>query len=192
MAVPRFAVRHGSIDADVYNLVVNLNEYALPERFARDDTVIDVGAHIGTFSYAALNRGAGSVVAVEPDPLNAAIARRALAAYAATGRFELVEAAVWGDEDTALFHHGYPTMPGGKLNTGGGRVSDDPRGQPVRTIALDDLIDLALARRPGTRVRLLKLRAPQGLFARPRFSGQIMNIDYAMDRSRAPGSFSAR
>lgn len=36
------------------------------------------------------------------------------------------------------------------------------------------------------------LGAPQGLFARPRFAGQIMNTGHAVDRSRAPGSFSAR
>lgn len=46
------------------------------------------------------------------------------------------------------------------------------------------------------RVRVLRPGTPgrgtQGLFARPRFLGQTMNTDHATDRSRAPGSFSAR
>jgi FkbM family methyltransferase len=157
VAVPRFAVRPGSIDADVYNLVVNLNEYALPERFDPSDTVIDVGAHIGTFSYAALDRGAGLVCAAEPDPENAALARQALAGYTDAGRFCLIEAAVSGDEDALLFHAGYPRMPGGKLNTAGGRVSADPRGQPVRSLAVDALIERALETGQAARIRLLKL-----------------------------------
>lgn len=39
-------------------------------------TVLDCGAHIGTFARDALNRGATSVIAYEPDPLNVSLLRR--------------------------------------------------------------------------------------------------------------------
>lgn len=65
------------------------------------DTVLDCGAHIGLFTRYALQRGAGRVVAVEPDPINAWCARENLAKEIAAGQVTLIEAGVW-DSKTNL------------------------------------------------------------------------------------------
>ena len=59
------------------------------------DVVIDVGAHLGTFTRIALRHGARQVVAVEPDPVNAACFARTFAPEIAAGRVRLVVAAAW-------------------------------------------------------------------------------------------------
>ena len=72
--------------------------------------------------------------------------------------------------------------------------------QPKPAVSVLVAIDIAKVRNevlieiPGAarRRRMSILGAPQGLFARPRFPGQIMNTDHATGRNRAPGSFSAR
>jgi len=56
--------------------------------------VLDVGAHIGVFTRAALAAGAARVVAVEPEPSNAALWRQNCAGAGAAGTASLVEAAV--------------------------------------------------------------------------------------------------
>src|ERR1051326_1052387 len=43
--------RHNTLDRAIFNGVVLFNEYQLPARFAPEDIVIDVGAHIGSFAY---------------------------------------------------------------------------------------------------------------------------------------------
>ena len=53
------------------------------------DVVIDVGAHLGTFTRIALRHGARLVVAVEPDPVNAACFERTFAPEIAGGRVRL-------------------------------------------------------------------------------------------------------
>ena len=62
------------------------------------DTVVDAGAHIGVFTKYALHRGAGKVIAIEPDPTNAACFRANLAEEIRDGRVILVEAGVWHEE----------------------------------------------------------------------------------------------
>ena len=58
--------RNGTLDQAIFNGVVVLNEYRLPERFAPGDIVIDVGAHIGSFAEAVVSRGAGMSPASSP------------------------------------------------------------------------------------------------------------------------------
>src|SRR2546429_5351883 len=67
-AVPAdWKFRENTWDENIVKTVVEQNEYRLPERFDEKDIVIDGGAHIGSFSYACLLRGAGQVVAYEAD-----------------------------------------------------------------------------------------------------------------------------
>jgi len=65
------------------------------------DTVIDCGAHIGTFTRLALLRGASRVVAVEPDPLNLVCFEKNFDDEIHYGRVTLVKGGVW-DTRTAL------------------------------------------------------------------------------------------
>jgi len=65
------------------------------------DTVIDCGAHVGTFARYALARGAGRVVAIEPDATNLEMLEANLAEEIAAGRVLLIRAGVW-DQRTVL------------------------------------------------------------------------------------------
>jgi FkbM family methyltransferase len=67
------------------------------------DIVFDVGAHLGTFSRFALDRGASKVVLFEPQPGNARCLERTFAREIADGRAVLVEAAVWHSTGSLSF-----------------------------------------------------------------------------------------
>jgi FkbM family methyltransferase len=59
------------------------------------DTVIDGGAHVGVFTRYALHRGAGRVIAIEPEAANILSLEANLAAEIADGRVRLVKAGIW-------------------------------------------------------------------------------------------------
>lgn len=54
-------------EKDTWYAVVVENEYRAPN-FGPDDVVIDIGAHIGSFSYLAYLKGSRSIYAFEVDP----------------------------------------------------------------------------------------------------------------------------
>ena len=72
-------------------------------RVRSGDIVFDVGAHLGTFTRFALDRGASRVVMFEPQPVNARCLERTFRQEIADGRAVLVEAAVWSREGTLSF-----------------------------------------------------------------------------------------
>ena len=47
--------RQDTWDPLIYHSVAIANEYELPECFCESDIVIDIGAHIGSFTYAVSN-----------------------------------------------------------------------------------------------------------------------------------------
>ena len=124
------------------------DEYRLPARFTPADIVIDVGAHIGSFAYAVVQRGGEHVCSIEPDAANCALAARHLDPYIRSGRVQLLQQAVWRSDpnDDALRFDGYHPFPRsftgmeGIVNTGNGSVVFGA-GEPVAKVALDDLID---------------------------------------------------
>jgi FkbM family methyltransferase len=97
------------------------------------DVVFDVGAHLGTFTRIALQRGARQVIAVEPDPVNAACFGRTFASEIASGRVQLVEAAAWHSPGTLTFELGNASQTGHVGGAGGGR------SVAVRAVTLDDM-----------------------------------------------------
>jgi FkbM family methyltransferase len=99
------------------------------------DVVIDVGAHLGTFTRIALHRGARVVVAVEPDPVNAVCFSRTFASEIADGRVRLVEAAAWHSPGSLNFEIGNASQTGRVAGAGGGRAV------VVRAVRLDDVAD---------------------------------------------------
>lgn len=106
-----------------------------------DDVVIDVGAHLGTFTRIALQHGARRVVAVEPDPVNAVCFGRTFASEIAAGRVALVEAAAWHSSGSLTFE------PGNGSQTGHVTGSQSGRAVVVRAVTLDDMTDeLTLSR----------------------------------------------
>ncbi|HJZ76249.1 MAG TPA: FkbM family methyltransferase [Vicinamibacterales bacterium] len=155
--------RPGTLDRMIFNGVVALNEYQLPPRFVPADIVLDVGAHIGSFAYAVVSRGAEHVCCIEPDRENCALAAEHLKPYIDRGFVRLVEAALWRSDpnDDVLRFDGYHPFPRsylgmeGIVNTGNGSVVWG-EGRPVDKVAFDDLVDSA-TQRGARRVRLLKL-----------------------------------
>lgn len=147
-----FYARPGTGDAEIFGDVVDNNEYNLPDRFNQDDIVIDIGAHIGSFSYAALERGAGKVYAYEAHHENHFIAAKNLARFGS--RISCRHRAVWrSDQPSQMLH---TDDLAGVTNTGGVSVLYNDEGEPVETISLDQvLFDASDAfRRP---IRLLKI-----------------------------------
>lgn len=144
-------LRPETIDRRVFRHVVIDNEYNLPERFSPSDIILDVGAHIGSFSYAVLKRGAGTIYSCEPNAANFSLLKNNLAPY--SQRVHLLPHAVWRSDQPAgqlHFHN-----PGDARNTGEGRVSFKATAESVSTIPFDEVI--ARATEGGRRIKLLKM-----------------------------------
>jgi len=155
--------RPGTLDRMIFNGVVANNEYRLPARFAPGDVVVDVGAHIGSFAYAVVQRGGEHVHSIEPDRANFALAAEHLRPWVAKGQVRLVQQAVWRSDpnDDELRFDGYHAFPRsfagmeGVINTGDGSVVWGV-GEPVAKVAFDDVVD-TVTERGERRLRLLKL-----------------------------------
>lgn len=99
------------------------------------DVVIDVGAHLGTFTRIALQHGARQVVAVEPHPVNAVCFDRTFASEIAAGRVRLVEAAAWHSPGLLKFELGNASQTGHIAGSQNGRTVI------VRAVTLDEMVD---------------------------------------------------
>ena len=102
-------------------------------------TVLDVGAHIGTYTTLAAQRvgRGGNVVAVEPDPRNVATIRRNLALNGIEDRVEIIEAVAGDSGGTVRFFFDEAEATG----TMGSRWRDpvaESREVEVPSIRLDD------------------------------------------------------
>jgi FkbM family methyltransferase len=99
-------IRHNTADPLVLDEIFYTGHYELPDEIARlldglgrPPRVLDLGANIGLFGVWALDRLPGAAItAFEPDPTNAAVARRCIEANAAGDRWQLIEAAA-GNRD---------------------------------------------------------------------------------------------
>jgi len=67
------------------------------------DVVVDIGGHLGTFTAAALQKGAAQVVVFEPDPANIVCLEQSFADEIRQGRVHLVEAAAWHEPGILRF-----------------------------------------------------------------------------------------
>jgi FkbM family methyltransferase len=68
------------------------------------DIVLDCGANIGTFTRTALDRGAKTVVAIEPAPENLECLRRTFKSEIASGRVIVYPKGVWDKDDVLTLH----------------------------------------------------------------------------------------
>lgn len=153
-----FNFRPNTIDNYVYWSVVTQNEYNIPDFLNEADIVIDVGAHIGSFTKLALDRGAGKVFAFEVDQNNYQAAKSNLEDYIEEGKAILNHSAVWGSGrgDNQFYFSGYEMFGADFSNTGGGRVTRECTGQKVNATSLDAVIKHHLSDRVK-KVKLLKL-----------------------------------
>ncbi|MBA3766650.1 MAG: FkbM family methyltransferase [Acidobacteria bacterium] len=155
--------RDNTLDKAIFNGVVLFNEYRLPEKFAPDEIVLDVGAHIGSFAWAVVSRGCENVYSIEPDLMNYEIAAENLRPFIEKGYVQLVSGAAWRSDPNTdeLYFDGYHPFPEsytgmeGIINTGNGSVIWGV-GEPVLKVAFDAIID-EVTNYGEKRVRLLKL-----------------------------------
>ena len=67
------------------------------------DIVLDVGAHLGVFTWNALRNGAAMVVAFEPEPTNAECFQKTFAEQNEAGQVVFVQAAAWDSKGELAF-----------------------------------------------------------------------------------------
>lgn len=124
-------IREGTYDADMVYVVACANEYSLPPTLS--GVVLDIGAHIGTFSLACAIRGA-TVFGYEAHPENASLyATTAMLARSSAGvPGKIIPAHCAVGPDNVAFSvympHTFPSDQRGLVNTGGlGVWEGDPR-----------------------------------------------------------------
>jgi len=135
----RFAVRAGTGDADIVGEVL-YGEYYRRARslVGPGSTVVDVGAHIGSFSAFSAARGA-RVLAIEPISANYQLLRQNVAINNLAPNVQSVQVAVWSCE-------GQRMLPVAHDSTGGSSFFYWDKGAPevqVECARLDDLMDRA-------------------------------------------------
>jgi FkbM family methyltransferase len=165
-------LRPGTIDRRVFREVVVENQYRLPRRFRREDVLLDVGGHLGSFALAVLRRGAGTVWCCEASAANFALLRHNLGPY--RDRVRLVFGAVWRCEP-GVTHLGLYN-PQAEANTGALRVTDGPAPDATPVVPFDELIDRA-TEGGARRVRLLKLDCEGSEWPILLTSGRLDRID---------------
>ncbi len=133
----------------IWNDVVNVNEYRLPEAFEPDDVILDIGGHCGMFAWACLKRGAGRVISVEPAPENYARLCHNLMQFG--GRSSRVPAAAWSEAAELRIE-----QKDGARHTGGWSAMGTEEGVRVPAIPFEQLVESA-ASYSGRNIRLVKL-----------------------------------
>jgi FkbM family methyltransferase len=132
---------------------VNLhNEYRLPDTFRADDIIIDIGAHIGSFCFAALQRGSHHVYGFEAEEGNHQCAVVNLRSFGE--RIRLCNQAVWRSDQVVDYLCFQPALV--QENTAGGNVCMAEGGLRVSAVALDDVIR-EVTDGGRRRVRMLKI-----------------------------------
>ena len=166
-----FALRPGTNDDVIYTNVVRRNEYRVPENLS-GAVVIDIGVHVGAFSYLALSRGAAELHGFEPEAANLAAAAQNLAPFG--GRVHLHSRAVWRSDRAAPLLHFFRSTDA--ANAGGGTLIWDTDGPLVDAVPFDDVIDEVTAdgRR---RVTLLKIDCEGAEFPILLTSNRLDRID---------------
>ena len=119
-----------------------------PVAIRTGDVVFDVGSHLGAFTRFALQRGAGLVVAFDPEPTNLTCYKRTFQQELAEGRIILVEAAVWEASGTLDFTTGQ--------HSGAGSVHPS-EGNPSAQIVSATTIDETVARLNLDRLDFIKM-----------------------------------
>jgi len=133
--------RRGLTDEYAFQEVVVENCYRLPERL--DGPVIDIGGHVGSFVYAALERHATKVYTYEPDPRNFAHLELNIAVHPRGSVVEPYNAAVWRSDrpgellPMAAYGYGAMTNPAG----GGVAFADAVQSFLVPSISFAAVMD---------------------------------------------------
>lgn len=141
--------RPNTFDWNIFDSVCVHNEYALPNPLPPQSLVVDVGAHIGSFCWAARNVNANAIVAFEASPENYSFLTRNIEPIP---NAKAIQAAVWHTGSTDELR-----MPALMAENTGGTGVFGAIGEPVPTLSIDRALSLAMEFAKCDRVRLLKL-----------------------------------
>lgn len=109
-----FSVDRAIINEEWLDRCYEPNDVGIHWNWSACKTILDVGAHIGTFTmYAAAHAKNAHVIAFEPEPSNAAVLRKNIAVNDLESRVHAVEAAVSNTNGTATFHLTTASASGG-------------------------------------------------------------------------------
>ncbi len=152
------AIRPGTSDTLIRRMILEDNEYRLPTKFDSNSIILDIGGHIGVFTHAVLDRGAGYICCIEADLENYCIAQANLYQAIEQGQVRLIHGAAWRSDanEDVLYQGSYTIEKYLPVNTGAGTVLWNDKGNPVSKIAFDELV-LELTENGTKRIRLLKL-----------------------------------
>lgn len=143
-----FHFRPNTWDQNIFDCVNKHNEYRLPNVFEPTDVIVDIGSHIGSFSYACLTRGAGKVYSYEAMPANYELTRDNLEQFG--DKASVQHAAVWrSDKQVDILHFSESTD---NKNTGGGNVWSNDSKTSVPALSFDKILETI-----DKPIRLLKL-----------------------------------
>lgn len=167
-----FTFRKRTSDKDIYTSVVVLNEYCLPKTLNSTDVVVDIGSHIGTFTYACLNRGSKQIYSYEAFKDNYDMLIQNLRDEIKNGFVKPNFLAVWRSdlEQQVLF------ISGSSENFGGRGIDYNGSNNPVNSISLDNIINNIINH--VDRIKLLKLDCEGSEFAILLTSKKLHFIDY--------------
>jgi FkbM family methyltransferase len=126
-------VRSDSSDREVLESVALWNEYHLPPTLRGRDVILDIGAHIGSFTRACHDRGSRNIHAFEPHPENFHLLESNVGRLPGV---HLHRAAMLGRRSHAKV--GPCPMAQGKQNTGGAIVQESADGVPA--YAIDEIL----------------------------------------------------
>jgi FkbM family methyltransferase len=125
--------RPNTWDANIWNSIVENNEYGISTDWPHN--VIDIGGHIGSFSYfITRKKGAKKVIVIEPDPSNFKLLQENLEYQIQQGIVVAINAGIGSPNSTLSLVQHIPD------NTGGISYSESENGT-IKTFTLDDLID---------------------------------------------------
>ncbi len=151
----------------------------------KDSIVVDVGAHIGSFSIS-VARSAYKVLAFEPEPTNYQILRKNMEInhLENMSAFEMAVSGISGDQDIYTCPGGssadYSLYKSGIMNVKMGRIS---------TISIDDIIE----REGLSRIDFLKLDcegAEHDILKNMSLKTAVKIVGIAMETHRVPTEFS--
>lgn len=128
-----FKFRTDTIDSYIFYKIIHDNEYKLQDDLS-DKIIVDIGAHIGSFSIAALQRNAAYVYAYEAHPENYELAKENISNV--SSNFSIENLAVVGNNDENKV--GYGDL---SFNTGQHKITKNIIDDKfVNTIKFDHII----------------------------------------------------
>lgn len=163
------------IGRKTWDEVALFNEYRLPPEFRRSDVIIDCGAHVGSFAWSCIRRGAGLVVAVEPMAEN--VERLKANLRSEGNKVEIITKGVWLENGRVVLQEEACHAPGVTTTFNLLPTSTDGSGRVVETLTLESLIDHACGLSESGRVRLLKMDCEGGEYPGLLWASNLGRVD---------------